>query len=62
MLSSKLYHNLCTVECDELEFSLSNKGIRNLDRKTRKRANYFKRNENKDINSSSNKCRKEYWK
>ena len=37
-----------TVECDELEFSLSNKGIRNLDRKPRKRANDFKRNKNKE--------------
>ena len=36
-----------TVECDELEFSLSNKGERNLKRKPRKRANDFKRNENK---------------
>ena len=33
-----------TVECDEMEFSLSNKGERNLQRKPRKRANDFKRN------------------
>lgn len=39
-----------TVECDEIEFSLSNKGDRNLKRKARKRANDFKRNtENKEI-------------
>ncbi len=36
-----------TIECDELEFSLSNKGDRNLKRKPRKRSNDFKRNENK---------------
>ena len=36
-----------TVECDELEFSKSNKGEHNLNRKPRKRANDFKRNENK---------------
>lgn len=35
------------VECDELEFSLSNKGERNLKRKPRKRANDFKRNKDK---------------
>ena len=33
-----------TVECDEMEFSLSNKGERNLKRKARKRANDFIRN------------------
>jgi len=39
---------LCnTVECDEMEFSLSNKGERNLQRKPRKRANDFKRNTTK---------------
>lgn len=36
-----------TVECDELELSLSNKGERNLTRKPRRRANDFKRNKNK---------------
>jgi transposase-like protein len=36
------------VECDELEFSLSNKGEHNLIRKPRQRANDFKRNKNKD--------------
>lgn len=36
------------VECDELEFSLSNKGEHNLDRKPRKRATDFKRNKDKD--------------
>ena len=41
-----------TVECDELEFSLSNKGIRNLERKPRKRANDFKRNKNKEEKST----------
>lgn len=34
-----------TIECDELELSLSNKGDRNLDRAPRKRANDFKRNQ-----------------
>ncbi len=33
------------VECDELELALSNKGERNLDRKPRKRASDFKRND-----------------
>jgi len=33
-----------TVECDELELALSNKGCRNLDRKSRKRGSDFKRN------------------
>lgn len=37
-----------TVECDELELSLSNKGDRNLTRKARKRANDFSRNGNKN--------------
>ena len=37
-----------TVECDELEFSLSNKGERNLKRKPRKRASDFKRNNDKN--------------
>ena len=37
-----------TVECDELELSLSNKGEHNLTRKPRRRANDFKRNENKE--------------
>lgn len=37
-----------TVECDEMEFPLSNKGEKNLKRKPRKRANDFKRNKNKD--------------
>ena len=36
-----------TVECDEIEFSLNNKGDRNLQRKARKRASDFKRNKNK---------------
>jgi len=36
-----------TIECDELEFSLSNKGEHNLERKPRKRASDFKRNMNK---------------
>jgi len=36
-----------TIECDELEFSLNNKGEHNLGRKPRKRANDFKRNKNK---------------
>ena len=34
-----------TVECDEMELALSNKGSRDLDRAPRKRANDFKRNE-----------------
>lgn len=33
-----------TVECDELELSLSNKGQRGIDRKPRKRGSDFKRN------------------
>ncbi len=37
-----------TIECDELEISLNNKGERKLNRKPRKRANDFKRNKNKD--------------
>ena len=41
-----------TIECDELEFSLSNKGERNLVRKPRKRANDFKRNKNKGESST----------
>jgi transposase-like protein len=41
-----------TLECDELEFSLSNKGDRNLDRKPRKRANDFKRNKDKGVIST----------
>ena len=36
-----------TVECDELELPLSNKGDQNLTRKPRKRANDFKRNKDK---------------
>lgn len=35
------------IECDELEFSLSNKGEHGLRRKPRKRANDFKRNKDK---------------
>jgi len=34
-----------TVECDELELSLSQKGFRHLERKPRKRASDFKRND-----------------
>ena len=41
-----------TVECDELEMSLSNKGERNLDRKPRKRASDFKRNEGEGVVST----------
>lgn len=40
------------VECDELEFSLSNKGDRNLERRPRKRANDFKRNRDKGVVST----------
>jgi len=39
-----------TVECDEIEFSLSNKGDRNLKRKARKRGNDFIR-EDKGIST-----------
>jgi len=40
---------LCSeVECDEMELALSNKGSRGLDRKPRKRANDFKRNQGKE--------------
>jgi len=41
-----------TVECDELEFSISNKGDRNLERKPRKRASDFKRNKDKGVVST----------
>jgi len=37
-----------TVECDEMEFPLSNKGDKYLKRKPRKRAKDFKRNKNKN--------------
>lgn len=41
-----------TVECDEIEFSISNKGDRNLTRKARKRATDFIRNrEDKEIST-----------
>lgn len=36
------------VECDELELALSNKGSRNLERKPRKRASDFKRNDDSE--------------
>ncbi len=36
------------VECDELELALNEKGMRNLDRKPRKRGTDFKRNQGKD--------------
>lgn len=36
-----------TIECDEMEFPVSKKGDKKLKRKPRKRANDFKRNENK---------------
>lgn len=50
-LESKVPDKLgTTVECDELEFALSNKGDRNLNRKARKRGTDFKRNtESKDV-------------
>ena len=44
-LANKLPDKLSgTVECDEMELSLSNKGERNLKRPSRKRASDFKRN------------------
>ena len=36
------------VECDEMELALSNKGSRDLDRRPRKRANDFERNQGKE--------------
>ena len=36
------------VECDELELSLSNKGSKSLERKSRKRGTDFKRNQKSD--------------
>lgn len=41
-----------TIECDELEMSLSNKGERNLGRKPRKRASDFNRNVDKNVVST----------